>query len=341
MNSMCEISVIIPIYNVEKYLEKCVDSVLNQIFKNIEIILVNDGSTDSSGEIMESYQTKFPAIVKGYSKMNGGLSSARNYGLERVNGKYVTFLDSDDYLDEDYLETLYNLAEMNNSDMVCGGQRKIDAEGEILKTIRYQLDKNPDTIFRKFHVSGKLYKREFITRYNAHFAEGKLYEDNPFNMLMLFVAKNFRLIDYNGYNQLVREGSITTKKIQAEQLPYQAIEDAVKFITGHKELCNNYEVFEYTVMSFFTYFIFQANKSHGYLKQGKSRTSDIEVVLEFCDFVIKILEQYMPKYYKNRNLNVFKNRELQLTQRIGTTVFAILCRVRLLKTFTKLYYKIG
>lgn len=156
MNSMCEISVIIPIYNVEKYLEKCVDSVLNQIFKNIEIILVNDGSTDSSGEIMESYQTKFPAIVKGYSKMNGGLSSARNYGLERVNGKYVTFLDSDDYLDEDYLETLYNLAEMNNSDMVCGGQRKIDAEGEILKTIRYQLDKNPDTIFRKFHVSGKL-----------------------------------------------------------------------------------------------------------------------------------------------------------------------------------------
>lgn len=341
MSKTCEISVIIPIYNVEQYLEKCVDSVLHQTFQNIEIILVNDGSTDKSDEIINRYITEYPEIVKGVSKCNGGLSSARNWGLDNAIGKYITFLDSDDYLDPDYLETLYYAAETKKLDMVCGGQRKVDEFETVLKVLRYPIEENPNTILRRLNISGKLYKHELIENYHARFPIGKTYEDNPFNLLMLFVAEKIELIDYNGYNQLVRRGSITTAKIKKEQLPYEALENTVKFITENKIRCNDYEVFEYTVMSFFTYFIFQAHKKNGYLKQGKSRKSDIEVVLEFCEFTTKVLTMYMPSYYKNRNLNIFRNRELQISQRLGTAVYAYLCKTKLLKIFTEIYYYIS
>ena len=104
---MCEISIIVPVYNVEKYLKKCVKSILNQTLDNYEVILVDDGSTDSSGDICERLQSEDNRI-KVFHKKNGGLSDARNYGVRYSSGKYITFIDSDDYIRKDYLEILYN-----------------------------------------------------------------------------------------------------------------------------------------------------------------------------------------------------------------------------------------
>ena len=102
------ISIVVPIYNVEKYLEKCVESILRQTYKNIEIILVDDGSPDLCGEICENYK-KIDKRITVIHKKNGGLSDARNYGIKHSNGKYITFIDSDDYVERDYIEYLYNL----------------------------------------------------------------------------------------------------------------------------------------------------------------------------------------------------------------------------------------
>ena len=117
MDNQALISVIIPVYNVEEYLRECIDSVLNQTFSDFEVILVNDGSTDSSGEICDEYVEKDERVTVIHQK-NGGLSVARNIGLSEANGKYVYFLDSDDYISENALATLLNIAENDSSDIV-------------------------------------------------------------------------------------------------------------------------------------------------------------------------------------------------------------------------------
>ena len=112
-----KVSVIVPVYNVEKYLAKCLDSLINQEFFNYEIIVVNDGSTDNSQEIIEEYAKRYD-IIKDVFKKNGGLSSARNYGLEKASGKYITFVDSDDYVDENMYLKMYEKAKSGNFDIV-------------------------------------------------------------------------------------------------------------------------------------------------------------------------------------------------------------------------------
>ena len=147
-------------------------------------------------------------------------------------------------------------------------------------------------------------------------------------------------MQYEGYNQIVHDGSITSKKILDEKIPYEALEKAISYIVEKKAECNDYLAFEYTVLSFFTYFIFQANKKHLYLNKGKERKSDCEVVLKFCDFTKSILNRYMTDYYKNPNVKIFKNKELQLSQRCGVWLYSKLCRWNLLNAFVKLYYRI-
>ena len=111
--NVVKISVIVPVYNVEKYLEKCLDSLVNQTLKDIEIIIVNDGSLDNSQEIIDKYAKKHKTI-KSYIKENGGLSDARNYGIKQASGKYISFIDSDDYVKENMYELMYNKLEEKN-----------------------------------------------------------------------------------------------------------------------------------------------------------------------------------------------------------------------------------
>ena len=118
---MIKVSIIVPIYNVEKQLAKCLDSLLNQTLKDIQIILVNDGSEDSSAEIAKKYVVKDPDRVLYFEKENGGLSDARNYGMKYATGEYVVFVDSDDWLKEEMIETLIGLAIELNADVVQSG----------------------------------------------------------------------------------------------------------------------------------------------------------------------------------------------------------------------------
>ena len=125
------ISVIVPVYNVEKYLRKCLDSILNQTYQNFEVILVNDGSTDDSGKICNEYALRNP-VIKAFHKKNGGLSEARNYGVVYAKGEYVTFIDSDDYIDYHYLERMKKALNLSNADIVIVGQIDETEDGNIL-----------------------------------------------------------------------------------------------------------------------------------------------------------------------------------------------------------------
>ena len=130
-----KISVISAVYNLEKYLPRCLDSLVNQTLQDIEIICVDDGSTDSAPKIIDEYAQKYPQKVKSFHKQNGGEFTTRNYGLERATGEYVTFIDTDDYVEPNWAEKLYNAAKENNADMAVCGFERIDLNtGKVVST---------------------------------------------------------------------------------------------------------------------------------------------------------------------------------------------------------------
>lgn len=329
---------IIPVYNAEKYLDKCLNSLKRQSYQNFEVIFVNDGSTDNSLRVLEKFSQTNKERFRVLTKENGGQSSARNMALSYVRGEYITFLDSDDYYEEKYLEILYSAAKKNNSDMVISGQRKVDEEGKIYLSIDYDTQKYPNCVLRRLNFSGKIYRTEYMEKHKMRFAVGKTYEDNPFNLVMIFLAHNLVILPYSGYYQVGHPGSTTTKKIQEEKLPYKEIEESIAYILKHRNEINDYAIFEFTVLSFFTYFIFQANKKHMYLSI-EDRKSDIQVIMNLCTYVENILKHYFPEYWKNRYIGIFKNPELSFSQRVGVWLFVKLCRTHFLKKFAWIYYR--
>ena len=211
------VSVIIPIYNTEKYLRKCLESVVNQTYKNIEIICVIDGSPDKSITICQEYKSKDPRI-KIINKINGGLSSARNEGLKNCNGSYITFLDSDDYLEYNAIEHMVITIINYNIDIVCIDKYDVDENYNVLyesnnkKSINIL---NTDDFLKGLcdrsincAVWGKLFKKELFD--NLIFNESRLNEDFLLLSEMLIAKKKKIIIDsYKGYYYLERSNSIS------------------------------------------------------------------------------------------------------------------------------------
>ena len=215
------VSVIVPIYNVEEYLSKCIESIINQTLSNIEIILVNDGSTDSSGVIADNYAKK-DSRIKVIHKKNGGQGSARNTGIELATGEYIGFVDSDDWIDLDMYDKLYNAA-INNKATVAICNRKVLDENDNIKTvvnIKEKVIENvknnivdyiiDDLLYKHtVVVCNKIYRSEIIKENKIYFKEVKEIgsEDALFNYEVLFYADKIVAINTTYHNQLAREGS--------------------------------------------------------------------------------------------------------------------------------------
>lgn len=126
MEKAIKLSIVAAVYNLQEYLPRCLEALVNQTMKDIEILCVDDGSTDKAPQIIEEYQKKYPEKVKVFHKENGGEFTTRNYGLERAKGEYVTFVDTDDYVEPDWAEKLYNAAKENDADLAICGFERID-----------------------------------------------------------------------------------------------------------------------------------------------------------------------------------------------------------------------
>ena len=220
---MVEISVIVPAYNVENYINECLDSIRNQTFSDIEVICINDGSSDRTLEILNEYESK-DSRFRIFTQENKGLSATRNVGLDNAQGKYIYFIDSDDYLELNALETLYNIAEEKSLDCVLFKLINFDdATGEKFPTEYYEMEflkeavgdnvfSHEDIEGQMFNVSvsvpGKLFKSDLIGE--IRFVEGIIFEDNPFFVEILFNAKRMFFLDEYLYYRRVRENSIIT-----------------------------------------------------------------------------------------------------------------------------------
>lgn len=212
------ISVVVPIYNVEKYLNRCIDSILSQTYSNLEIILVDDGSTDNSGIISDEYAL-FDSRVKVIHKKNGGLSDARNYGIKAAHGEYITFIDSDDYVRNDYVEVLYSLIQKNNSEISVAICKKV-YENNDQKSI-YNVKKRIEITDNKFtmlehmlyqklydtYAWAKLYKLSLFN--DVKFPKGKLYEDLATIYKLILKSSKVSYINEEIYYYFIRNNSIT------------------------------------------------------------------------------------------------------------------------------------
>ena len=230
MNEEIKVSVIIPVYNVEKYISRCLDSVINQTLKQIEILVINDGTKDNSFEICKQYALK-DSRIKLFSKENEGLGLTRNYGIKRAKGEYIAFLDSDDFIDLDFYEKLYNDAKKNNTDASFTNIKLYTETGEIIQKdvmpFKSNVVSSKKFMYNLLHVEDKkeygknymgmsvwrsIYKKEILDKNNIIFESERKFisEDIIFNIDFCMASKKISFIDNTYYYYCINGNSLTT-----------------------------------------------------------------------------------------------------------------------------------
>ncbi|MFG6149944.1 glycosyltransferase family 2 protein [Halobacillus sp. B23F22_1] len=232
------ISIIVPVYNVEPYLRRCLDSILEQTFTDIEVIVVNDGSTDGSGEICDEFAEKDKRI-RVIHKKNGGLSSARNAGLDIVKGEYIGFVDSDDYIDINMYKKLYELCIYTRSEISICTFGEVNEKNVSVpkkeKDLILEMDNNEGLrqLFKgeiyRFSVCNKLFNRKCMS--NIKFPVGLLHEDLATSYQMFAKASKVVFTNFTGYMYFKRENSILNKEYHEGRLgSFVGWEEILEFI---------------------------------------------------------------------------------------------------------------
>ena len=241
---MESLTIIIAAYNVEKYIEKCLTSLVNQTYKNLEILVVNDGSTDNTKKLIEKYEKEYENL-KLLNKENGGLSSARNFGLKNTKTKYVTFVDGDDYLELSTYELIMKKIEEEKADLGIFNFKKVYSQ----KIINSKLDKkiyNKNFLKYLFSKSAevdivvwnKIFKTDIILKNQIYFENRAYFEDTGFIFRYLYFVKKVSLVELPLHNYIQRENSITKK---FNPIIINSCENTYKIIKEFYRKNNKYE----------------------------------------------------------------------------------------------------
>ncbi len=248
------ISIVVPIYKVEKYIKKCIDSIIKQTYKNLEIILVDDGSPDECGKICDEYAQKDKRI-KVIHKENGGLSDARNMGIDISTGKYICFVDSDDYIDDKYIELLYDAIRENNVEIAQCGIKKITEDEVLIEDIGYKENnlKNGKQMLKDLYITNweniivwnKMYLAKLFD--DIRFPKGKIHEDEYTTYKILYKANKIAILKDCLYNYRQNIESITGKKFNIKRLDgLEALNKRLDFFKNNKER----ELYELTLKNY-------------------------------------------------------------------------------------------
>lgn len=226
---MPKVSVIVPFYNVEGYIEKCLETLVNQTLKDIEIILVNDGSKDRSVDIVKKFMKEYPDKIVYLEKQNGGLADARNYAIPYAKGEYIAFLDSDDYVEKDMYQLMYELAQKESSDMVeCNfiweyPDKKREDIGEFYIGQFEMLEKV------RVVAWNKLIKREILEKNKIEFPKGLQYEDVEFTYKLVPFINKVSFVKKLCVHYVQREGSISNSQNERTKEIFEVLENVINF----------------------------------------------------------------------------------------------------------------
>ncbi|WP_144283300.1 glycosyltransferase family 2 protein [Chryseobacterium echinoideorum] len=262
-----KVSIIVPVYNVENYLAKCLDSLVNQALQNIEIIVVNDGSTDASENIIQQYYSTYPDKIKPFTKNNGGLSDARNFGIDKATGDYLGFVDSDDFVSETMFEEMLSLAEKYDAEMVICNIQKVDEHGNVTQKLT-QIPNMPEKIKLESNFSvfsdlsyfacNKLFRKELFK--HKRFKKGVHFEDIQLIPQLLLECETLAQTQKFHYQYLERSNSITKTHNESGLDILKAVEDVEvaflqsKYSDKQKEL-KGFQILEgiYTYLAYLAF----------------------------------------------------------------------------------------
>ena len=291
---MVDISIIVPIYNASKYLNKCLDSLVNQTKKELEFILVNDGSTDDSDSIIKNYSDN---RIKYFKRSNHGIGKTRNFGINKSTGKYIMFLDSDDYLDLEACELLYKKIEKDNSDLVVFDFYRVSdsLEPVIIRNFKgTNLRENPNLLLEiNLGIANKIFRLNIIKENNIKFIEDLKYEDAPFVVEYFKYARKISKLDAKLHYYVIHDNSETT--IRDDKMF-----DIIKIVDIIRSYFKNYDWSRDVVDTLTIKILVNYNIQQRYIKNKNIRN-------KFIDESFSYLERNIPNYRQN---SYFKERNM-------------------------------
>lgn len=277
---MFKMSVIVPCYNNEKDIRRALESCVNQTLKEIEIIVINDGSTDSSQNIIDEYVNNYPNKVFSHYKKNGGIASVRNLGISLAQGEYFGFLDGDDYAELTMYDDLYNEAKRTNADLVNSNYYWTTETNETIK-IESEFISSEDMMINLFAVVwNKIYKTSFIRGLNVNFIEGYRFEDVSFLYKIAPYVNKFGHVDKPFIHYVQREGSyVNSHNHKVKEIVY-VWEDLLKYYMNNGIYNKYYDELEYLVIKFM---LGQPMRSATKIKDVSDRNKTVDMLFDFVN----------------------------------------------------------
>ena len=313
------ISVIVPVYNAQDGIKRCVDSLLNQSFKNFEIILLNDGSKDNSLNILKEYELKY-SFVRVIDKQNEGVAVTRNKGILLAEGEYTMFMDNDDFVDSDYIETFYQAIHEKNLDLVIGGYKRVNQDNQIIFSQDIQQSE-----WSKYIIMApwaKVYRTEFLKTNNLEFFDYGIGEDITFNLAAYKTTDKIGLLDYKGYNWYYNNKSISN----TSQRGFSPKIDILVLFSKILELGKPSELVVYYLKRYYVWYL---------LFSGRFSTDQ-----EFIHQYIRIKEWLKENKLISTISPLSKKVQGERFQtKISLIVFLSIEKLRLVPLFAKIYCK--
>lgn len=306
---MRDITVIIPVYNSEKYISRCIESILNQTYKNYNMIIIDDGSKDNSRKIIEEYKNKYDNITAIYQE-NMGVSKTRNNAIKMVTTKYIMFIDNDDFIDKDYIQKHIDVAEKENCDIVLSGYRRITEKNKIIKKL--SLKNEEWSKFMIFAPWAKIYRTDFLINNNIEFLPNNIGEDVYFNIQAVLLTKKIKIIDYIGYNWFYNTKSVSNtiqKDIRNIQV-YNLLDNCYDVLNKKKLLKNNYEIVEMYFFRYIVWFLLFSTKKLNY-----------KIISNEYDKIFEWFKTKFPNFESNRLIGISEPKGEVFSVRLIYLVF--------------------
>ena len=313
------ISVIIPVYNAQDGIKRCVDSLLNQSFKNFEIILLNDGSKDNSLNILKEYELKY-SFVRVIDKQNEGVAVTRNKGILLAEGDYTMFMDNDDFVDSDYIETFYQAIHEKKLDLVIGGYKRVNQDNQIIFSQDIQQSE-----WSKYIIMApwaKIYRTEFLKTNNLEFFDYSIGEDIIFNLAAYKTTDKIGLLDYKGYNWYYNNQSISN----TSQRGFSPKIDILVLFSKILDLGKPSELVVYYLKRYYVWYL---------LFSGRS-SSDQEFIQQYIRIKEWLKENKLISTISPLSKKVQGER---FQTKISLIVFLSIEKLRLVPLFAKIYCK--
>ena len=320
---MPKVSIIVPVYNVEKYIEKCLESLVNQTLEDIEIIVVNDGTKDNSKEKILQYLEKNPQKIVYLEKENGGLSDARNYGMKVAKGEYIAFLDSDDYIEKNMYEEMYKKAKEENSDMVecdflweyLNSEKKVIKQKKDIGKI-YE-SKKQMLVDVRVVAWNKIIKREILEKTKIQFPVGLRYEDVEFTYKLIPHLNKVSFVKKCFIHYVQRKESIANTQNARTKEIFTVLENVIDYYKKNKW----YEEYEKELEYIYTRFLLCSSlKRMCKIEDKKERKIALDKTWEK-------LNNKFPKWKKNEILNKNTNMKNLYIKSVNKITYKMYCMV--------------